>query len=267
MKPMFSIRTWTLAALLAAATAAHAAPVVVDNFNSAAIGGLAGQAGGNGWAGGWNGSSSVAVVDTSAAGGAFGGQALRFSGADNNSAASRVLANAVSGGQVVVDFNLQFSSGAIDTNDFLSLWLGNATGPSIGVKGNCDGAANCGGADLFVRTAGASGSFTTPMTVGTTYHLFALLEKVNGSAFYNRYSLWIDPTDAEMFSFTGADAVFNGSSGISSFSTIGFRTANLDAGDAILVDNLRIAELPEPGSVALAMVALLGAFATTRRRR
>lgn len=264
---MFSIRTWTLATLLASATAAHAGPVAVDNFNSAAIGSLAGQTSGSGWASAWNGSSSVAVVDASATGGAFAGQALRFSGTDNNSAASRVLSNTISSSRVVVDFNLQFSSGAIDTNDFLSLWLGNVNGPSIGVKGNCDGAANCNGADLFVRTTGSSGSFATPMVVGTTYHLFALLEKVNGSALYNRYSLWIDPTESEMFSFTGADAVFNGSSGISSFNTIGFRTANLDAGDAVLVDNVTISELPEPGSVALAMVALMGVFASTRRRR
>lgn len=250
-------RKLALAAMLATAGIAQAALVTVaaDNFDTAANGSLTGQAGGSGWAGAWTGSGSVAVA----------GQALSFTG-NNDSAATRTLASAISSNQVVVQFDVQFSAGVIDNNDFLGLWLGNIFGPNAGVKGNCDGAANCNGADLFVRTSGTTGSFTTPMTVGTTYHLFALLEKAAGSAVYNRYSLWVDPTGAEMAGLTGADAVFNGSSGISAFSTIGFRTANLDGGDVIRVDNLTISTVPEPASAALAALALLGVLATRRRR-
>lgn len=263
---MACMRTLALATLLAATGSAQAGLVISDNLNAAMTGSLAGQAGGVGWAGAWTGSSSATVVDTGVAAGAISGQALRFSGADNANAATRTLAGTVSATKVLVDFSLQFNAGSIDNNDFLALWFGSSTGPNIGVKGNCDGAAGCNGADLFVRTMGTGGSFATSMTVGTTYHLFALLEKVNGSSAYNRYSLWVDPTEAERSSLTGADAVFNGSSGLSAFATIGFRTANLDAGDAVLVDDLSITELPEPGSIALAGAALLGAVAARRRR-
>ncbi|PZP33356.1 MAG: PEP-CTERM sorting domain-containing protein [Roseateles depolymerans] len=259
-------RTLALAALLAAAGSAQAGLVASDSLNTATAGSLAGQAGGSGWAGAWTGSNSVSVVDTGVADGSISGQALRFSGADNTSAATRALEGSISGAKVFVDFSLQFSAGSIDQNDFLGLWFGSYTGPNIGIKGNCDGAGNCNGADLFVRTTGSGGSFTTAMTVGTTYHLFALLEKTNGSSVYNRYSLWVDPTDAERSSLTGADAVFTGSSGLSSFSTIGFRTANLDAGDAVLVDALTVGELPEPATLALAGAGLLGLAAARRRK-
>lgn len=253
-------RALVLTALLGAMGSAQAGLVASDNLNTATVGSLAGQAGGQGWASAWSGSSSVSVVSGSS------GQALRFSGADNTSAASRTLGSTISANRVLVDFTLQFSSGAIDNNDFVALWFGNSTGPNIGVKGNCDGLTGCNGADLFVRTSGSSGSFSTAMTVGTTYHLFALLEKAGGASSYNRYSLWVNPTADEMTSLSGADAVFNGSSGLSSFSALGFRTANLDAGDAVLVDDLNITELPEPASFALAGAALLGLAAARRRK-
>lgn len=245
---MFFARKLALAALITSVGAAQALPVLSSSDAS-----------------GWTTSSSVTAVTAGAADGAITGQALRFTG-NNDSAATRQLGQAVSASRVIVQFDLQFDAGTIDNNDFLGLWLGSSTGPSLGLKGNCDGAAGCNGADLFVRTTGTGGSFSTPIVVGQTYHLFGLLEKINGAVNYNRYSLWVNPTGAEMAGLTGADAVFNGTSGISSFSTIGFRSVNLDAGDAVLVDNLNISTVPEPASVALAGLALLGVVATTRRR-
>lgn len=241
-------RKLALAAAISFAGAAHALPVLSSADGS-----------------GWTGSSSMSVVTVGAAEGAIAGQALRFAG-NSDSAAVRSLGQTLNARQVVVQFDLQFDAGLVDNNDFLALWLGSTTGPNIGLKGNCDGAAGCNGADLFVRTTGASGSFTMPVTVGQTYHLFGLLEKANGSAVYNRYSLWVNPTGAEMAGLTGADAVFNGGSGLGGFSTIGFRSANLDSGDVVLVDNLSISTVPEPASAALAGLALLGVLATTRRR-
>ncbi|XHS79511.1 PEP-CTERM sorting domain-containing protein [Burkholderiaceae bacterium UC74_6] len=263
---MQTIRTWAAAALFLAACAAQATPVASDNLNSATLGSLAGQNTGSGWASGWTGSNNVKVVNALAADGAITGDALAFSGADNASAATRVLGSTISASHVLIDFNLQFDAGQIDGNDFLALWFGDSTGPNIGVKGNCDGAAGCNGADLFVRTKGTSGSFSTAMTVGTTYHLYALLEKTGNSSVYNSFSLWVDPTADEMKNFSGADAVFTGASSISSFSTIGFRNANLDSNDVVLVDNLNISTVPEPSGIALAGIALLGLVATSRRR-
>lgn len=237
----------TLAAMAAAAalsTAAQAgALVAADDFNGAA----------SGWTGNWT--TAAASIDNGA---------LSFTG-NSNSAATRTLAAPVTANRVVISYDVQFKSGSIDTNDFLALWLDSYSGPNVGVKGNCDGAAGCNDADLVVRTAGSGGSFTTPMTVGTTYHLFAVLDKINGASLYNRYSLWVDPTEAEMTSFTGADAISNGSTGLSSFSTVGFRSANLDAGDVITIDNLSISAIPEPGTFALAGLALFGLAAVRRK--
>lgn len=239
-----------LAALISFGGAAQALPVLASSDAS-----------------GWALSSSASAVTASAADGAITGEALRFTG-NSDSAATRQLGQAVSASRVVVQFDLQFDTGTVDTNDFLGLWLGSSTGPNIGLKGNCDGAAACNGngADLFVRTTGTSGSFSTPIVVGQTYHLFGLLEKVNGSVNYNRYSLWVNPTGAEMAGLTGADAVFSDNSGMSSFSTIGFRSVNLDAGDAVLVDNLSISTVPEPATAALAGLALFGVAVASRRR-
>lgn len=242
-------RNLALVAAVSLTTAAHALPVLSSTD-------------GSGWA---LNSGATAVVNAGVADGTITGQALRITG-NNDNAATRSLGQAISASRVFVQFDLQFDTGAIDNNDFVGLWLGNPTGPSLGLKGNCDGAAGCGGADLFVRTNGTGGKFSTAMTVGDTYHLFGLLEKVNGSVNYNRYSLWVNPTGAEMSSLTGADAVFEANSGLSSFSTVGLRSVNLDAGDAVLVDNLNISTVPEPASAALAGLALLGVFATTRRR-
>ncbi|MCF8206522.1 MAG: PEP-CTERM sorting domain-containing protein [Methylotenera sp.] len=237
-----------LAALISFAGAAQALPVLASSD-----------------ANGWALSSSAAAVTAGAADGAITGEALRFTGNSDN-AATRQLGQTVSASRVIVQFDLQFDTGTVDTNDFLGLWLGSSTGPNIGLKGNCDGASACNGADLFVRTTGTGGSFSTAIAVGQTYHLFGLLEKVNGSVNYNRYSLWVNPTGAEMAGLTGADAVFSENSGISSFSTIGFRSVNLDAGDAVLVDNLSISTVPEPATAALAGLALLGVALTSRRR-
>jgi hypothetical protein len=66
-----------------------------------------------------------------------------------------------------------------------------------------------------------------------------------------------------------ADFVFDtGSSGLTSFSTIGFRTANLDTSpaDRLLVDNLRIGVVPTPGTLALLGLGLVAAGLASRRR-
>lgn len=233
-----------------------------DNFDGYNSGTIAGANGGSGWGGAWTGSSASSVSTVGGSDSPMSGQALRFSGNDER-AATRQLAQTVTG-SVFVDFLFQFDSGAIDGNDFLGLYFGSATGPNIGLKANCDSGCT---ADLFVRTTGTSGQYSTPIQVGETLRLVGLLEKLGHSNTYNSYSLWVNPTAAELADFSGADAVFRAESNLSAFSTIGFRSANLDANDIVFIDDLRIGVIPEPGTLALAGAALLGMGAAARRRR
>jgi hypothetical protein len=253
------------ATLLAVSSLAQAGLIASDNFNSYANGSLAGANGGTGWASAWSG-NSASVVTVDGSDGPMTGQAARFGTPNSDSAATRTLAQSVNANAVFVDFLLQFDSGAISNNDFLGLWFGTSTGPNIGLKANCGTGGNC-TADLFARTTGSSGQFSTNIAIGQTLRLVGLLEKTGGSTNYNRYSLWVDPTAGELDSFSGADAVFTGNSSISSFSTIGFRSVNLGAADGVYIDNLRVGAVPEPTSLALVGAALLGLGFAARRKR
>ena len=215
---------------------------------------LSGLNGGTGWAGAWTAAAGATVV----------GGAMQVAG-NNDSLATRQLATSISR-DVLVDFELTFAAGAIDRNDFLGLWFGNLNGPNIGVKGNCDMSSGC-TSDLFVRTNGASGAFSTDLTLGGTVRLVGLLEKTGTSTVFNRYSLWVDPTADELNTLTGADAVFTGSSGLASFSTIGFRSVNLEAADRLRIDNLKISLIPEPAALGLLGAAFLGASLASRRNK
>jgi hypothetical protein len=62
------------------------------------------------------------------------------------------------------------------------------------------------------------------------------LYKSAGSTDYNKFDAWINPTALEMNTLSGADASFSANSGIASFNTIGFRTANLDNGVSVRID-------------------------------
>ena len=173
---------------------------------------------------------------------------------------------------VFVGFDFSFT-GKVQNNDFLGLWFGDSTstvkgsdGPNFGFKANC-GNGSC-KSDVFGRTYGTNGDFITgsDLKAGTTYKLFAHLYKTDDSSVFNAMDVWLNPTSYEMWSLTGADITTTGVSKFGKIDTIGFRAANVDNGLTLSVNNLRVNEIPEPGSVALMGLALAGLAAARRKR-
>lgn len=228
--------------------------IAQDNFTYS-NGSVAGLNGGSGWGGAWTG-STVASVSNSA---------LSITG-DNNNAATRNLSTTISS-DVIIRFDFTFT-GTLQNNDFLGLWFGSTTGPNIGLKANCGTAAGGCIDDLFARTSGSdAGGHFQDVAAATTYSLMGYLQKTGASTKYNRFDFWVDPTAEEIATLTNADAFDTGDSNISAFSTIGFRSVNIDTGDTLTIDNLRINQVPEPGTLALLGLALAGMAGFSSRRR
>ena len=260
-----------LAASLLVSSSAMAVAVSVaaaDNFEQAALGTVVGATGGTGWASGWqSGLGATAPAVVSPVGAMQGKQSLQFA-ANSNTAAFRNLNSDISG-DVLVRFEFQYS-GVLGGNDFLGLYFGAANtgndGPNLGLKANCGGACAA-GQDGFVRL-GATSQFLagSDLAAGQTYVLFGHLYKTGGSVTYNNFDAWLNPTDAEMLALTTPDAQAKGASSVASFSTIGFRTANLNDGVTVRVDDISISAIPEPATIALFGAALLGMCGLRRRR-
>jgi hypothetical protein len=166
-------------------------------------------------------------------------------------------------GGVIVDYTFSFT-GSLQDNDFLGLWFGDKDGPNFGLKANCGGGCDN---DLFGRLGGTSGVFLTGsnLTAGTDYHLMGYLYKTGTSKTYNNLDVWLNPTSAEMISLTGAD-VHAGGTSIASFTDVGFRSANIDNGLALSVRDVRVAVVPEPGTLSLMGLAAAGLGFLRRRK-
>ncbi len=197
-------------------------------------------------------------------------------GANGNNQFLGTLSSAQTG-SLYISFDLNFSAGAINSNDFVALWLDNGSTssdhtsrPNIGIKP--DSAA--GGADYFVRTTGTGGSFDAPppqAVVGQSVSLFGHLYKSAGSSVYNRFDLWIDGDLSDLSALlasTPSASATGAATGLTSITNFGIRAANLDAGDQVQFRNVVIRnDVPEPATLALFALAAVGAAATSRRRR
>lgn len=253
-----------LSALLAFAQVASATIVVAsDNFQSYnANSTIAGQNSGTVWAGGWSvGVGSPAKVTDTA-----GNRSLEFTN-NNDNAAFRKL-GAGQSGDVIVDFMLQYS-GVLGTNEFVALWFGNSNGPNIGLKNDCGGTIGVCGSDIFARDSSGGNAVyvdSSNLVAGQSYHILGRLYKTAPAGNYDHFAVWFDPTATEMATLTNPDKIATGIAGFSSFDTIGFRSANIAANTSVRIDDLRIQNVPEPGSMALFGLALAGMGVMRRRR-
>ncbi|MGX4640878.1 PEP-CTERM sorting domain-containing protein [Massilia sp. SYSU DXS3249] len=173
-------------------------------------------------------------------------------------------------GNVLIDFSFSYT-GTLANNTFAGLWFGNWQAANIGLKANCETpAGNCKTQDVFVRTQGDKGPWVpdSNLVAGQTYKIVGYLQKVDGSKYYNRFDAWLNPGTmnlAELATIKHATGTGGGAK-LTSFDTMGIRTANISS-QTVTFSNINIAQIPEPGSVALMALALACMGAAARRKR
>ncbi|MDP0498167.1 MAG: hypothetical protein Q7Q73_18355 [Verrucomicrobiota bacterium JB024] len=235
--------------LILAAPFASGVTYAVDDFESYSLGSINGYNGGTGWSGAWTATAGQSVVDVSSNpltytvnGGntlTGGGKSLQLTGTSEY-AAYRDLASSQTGA-IYISYLMRVDGTVIENNDFASMWLNNPgtaasnPGPSTGFKANNgDGA---GTEDFFIRPYhdGTNAGYAGDVTLGETYLVVAKFEAsgANGSL-YDTFSLWINP---DAWDEANPDTVYTGASYIDELNRLGFRSANLNNGTTVLIDN------------------------------
>lgn len=246
---------------LAMSVPAWSAMIAEDDFETYPPGSIDERNGGSGWDDEWEGEggSVESVVDTSgdelvyraASGEVVRGsdRALAFTGNDDF-AALREIDTRGRYRDVYVSMLVRFT-GTQNVNDFLALWFEEAAfgaAPNIGIKMEDGSGAST--EDFFVRTEASNHVTVEDIVNGDTYFIVGHLSKPNNGrrTVYDEFRLWVNP--ASLSVQPPEDAVSRGDGNISEFERIGFRSANLDAGDEVVIDRLRIgtdwADVTEP---------------------
>jgi len=282
-----------------------ATTIASDSFAYTVPTELNGKSGGSGWSGPWTAvTSDTEVVDLT--GGTplrystgtwlldGGNQALQITGASNQgNLAYRSLASS-HGDDAWISFLVRWEAGVVNNNDFLVFWFDNvASGyhtdvPNIGIKGNEAGA---GPEDFVVRLRlgpndDYAGAITPPET-SNAHLVVGHLYKTGSSTNYNAFEMWVDPTMTDRVGDRSASNFVyaiddTGNTSLASFDMLGMRSANLDSGDVILIDELRLGDtmldvvsggvggapplVPEPVTMA-GLVLGIGALGGYVRRR
>lgn len=139
--------------------------------------------------------------------------------------------------------------------------------PSVGLKTDQGGA---GTSDFQVRWGFDDQQYAGDATVGDTVGIFAKLSKSTGTV-YDTLELWVTSayTGIPDFSALGAPQAtsYNDTSTLTSIGTIGVFSSHLDSGDSILLDNVVMATVPEPMTMALWGMGGIAGLAYSARRR
>jgi hypothetical protein len=258
---------------------ASAALIASESFSYGAGAELDGQNGGSGWNGAWESQTSLTQIvnpgtelSFTNGGGSIAGGINALQHVNNGFNTSYRGIGPVSDSSVFISFLVRVS-GQIDNNDFAAFWFDNTAAgdhagvPNIGVKGNRGTGA--GPEDGFARLSLGGETWSTDLALDTSYLIVGELSKSGGSD-YDQLSLWVNPDPFDFAAPDGTTTVTTGA--LTSFSVLGIRSANLDADDVLLIDELRIGTAwedvvpaPEPGAVLLLGLGILGATRLRRR--